>query len=231
MQDSATQAILFDLDGTLVDTIEDIRMAMNVALDAEKLEPLTTEMTKQVVGRGLRNALIAACTLRFRDVSQTRLNELYELMMGHYRMHYADKSRSYEGIPSLLKTLNDRNLPIGIFSNKEDGLTKAIVSKMFPSIQFVWVRGMRDDYPRKPDKSGVLRFIGKVGIEMQNLLYVGDSEVDYQTSVNAGCRHVLVTWGFRPKEELLTIPDAHLVDSVNELEDAIYGLQRERSEK
>ena len=224
MQESAIQAVLFDLDGTLVDTIEDIRMAINIALEAENLENLTIEMTKQVVGRGLRNALIDACTLRLRDFSPSRINELYELMMRYYRKHHSDRSKSYEGILALLKTLNERNLPIGVFSNKEDGLTKEIVTRMFPSIRFVWVRGMREDYPRKPDKSGVLRFIDNVGIEMQHLLFVGDSEVDYQTAVNAGCPHILVTWGFRPKEELLTLRNAHLVDSVDELEDAIYGL-------
>jgi phosphoglycolate phosphatase len=224
MQGKNIRAVLFDLDGTLVDTIEDIIAALNAALGDEGLEPLTVKQGKSVVGRGLRNAISKALQLRSVSVSAQRLDALFAVLTEYYRSHATDFCKPYEHIAPLLQSLNEKNIPIGVFSNKDDVLTKEIIAKVFPSVRFEWVRGMRDDFPSKPDKAGLLKFCGKIGISIESLLYVGDSEVDYQAAENAGCPHVLVTWGFRERSELMHIEGVHLVDSVKELEEACNGL-------
>ena len=224
MQESRIQAILFDLDGTLVDTIEDITAALNAALADEGLAPLTLEQGKKVVGRGLRNAISGALEMQGHSVSEARMDSLFSILTDYYIAHATVFCKPYEGIPRLLATLNERKIPVGVFSNKDDVLTKVIVDKMFPNVRFAWVRGMRSDFPRKPEPAGILYFCRNLELPVASLLYVGDSEVDWQTAENAGCLHVLVTWGFRKRSELLTIEGARLVDSVKELEDACNGL-------
>lgn len=231
MQETVVKAILFDLDGTLVDTIEDIRRSLAHALAGEDLSPPSATLTQQVVGRGLSNALKGALAWFDHQVDELRFDQLYQEMLHYYREHFAVYSHPYEGVVELLGHLHRQGFLIGIFSNKEDGLTKRIVSSLFPDFPFSWVRGMQDGFPRKPDRSGIDYFCRKVGLHPHEVLYVGDSEVDWQTARNADCPHVLVSWGFRPKEELLALQDAVVVDTIHELEDAIYGIQREGSEK
>ncbi len=231
MLNPVVKAVLFDLDGTLVDTIEDIRRALGHALHAEGLAPPSSSLTQQVVGRGLSNALKGVLVNYGHQVDEQRFARLYQEMLLYYREHYAVYSHPYEGIAELLQSLGAQGLPVGIFSNKEDGLTKCIVGSLFPTYPFAWVRGLRENFPRKPDRSGIEYFCNKVGLQTQEVLYVGDSEVDWQTARNACCPCVLVSWGFRPKEELLALEGTVVVDTVRELEDAIYGIQREGSEK
>ena len=130
-----------------------------------------------------------------------------------------------KGFFPLLEALDRQDILLGVFSNKEDGLTREVVHTLFPHIRFAWIRGMRSDFPRKPDRAGLEHFARKEGLKIENLLYVGDSEVDYQTAVNAGCQHILVSWGFRPREDLAMLSASNLVDSVEELQEAISDLQ------
>ena len=225
MQKIPVQAVLFDLDGTLVDTIEDIMDALNRALALEDLSPLDIVLTKRVVGRGLRNALIGAVELRGKEFASDHIDRMYASMMEYYRKNHCVKSKPYEGILPLLEELDRKGILLAVFSNKEDGLTKEVVRTLFPHIRFAWVRGMKSDFPRKPDRAGLEYFSKKEGLTIENLLYVGDSEVDYQTAVNAGCRYILVSWGYRPREDLARLDASNLVDSVEELQEAINDLQ------
>ncbi|MGH0052541.1 MAG: HAD family hydrolase, partial [Sphaerochaetaceae bacterium] len=129
------------------------------------------------------------------------------------------------GIVSLLGKLMTSGIPVGILSNKEHVLTQHIVSQVFPQYPFSSVRGLMEGIPRKPDRYAIDLFCSQQGVNTSDLWYIGDSEVDYQTAQNAGCSHILVSWGFRPKEELLALSGAVVVDTVDELEDAIYGIQ------
>ena len=231
MQKRGQQAILFDMDGTLIDTIEDIQNAINGALASQNISPITQDQTKKVVGKGLRNALKGALAFHLQDLDEHVFESTYQLMISLYHEHYADYSHPYEGIENLLKKMLADGYRLGILSNKEDALTQRIIKKVLPDIDFIWVSGMKVGEPRKPDKYGVRQFCKVVNLAPEDVMYIGDSEVDYHTAKNAGCPILLVSWGFREKEVLHTLSDAVIVDSVRELEDAIYAIQREGLEK
>lgn len=231
MQKPLAKAILFDMDGTLVNTLEDIRSALGFALDLIGFGPPSTETTKRVVGRGLRNALRGAIQEVGVTLDEQEHQRLYDAMMDSYRAHPSDRSSLYEGIHALLCKLHSDGVALGILSNKEDELTKRIVRDVLGDFSFVWVQGLLDSVPRKPDATAIHQFLTCQGLASEDILYIGDSEVDWQTACNVPCSHILVSWGFRPKEELQSLPGSMVVDTVHELEDAIYGIQREGSEK
>lgn len=231
MQKPLAKAILFDMDGTLVNTLEDIRSAMGCALSLIGFPPPSAETTKRVVGRGLKNALRGAIQELGVTLDEEEHQRLYNAMMDSYRAHPSDQSTLYAGIHSLLCKLQADGFALGILSNKEDELTKRIVSDVLGDFSFVWVQGLLDSVPRKPDATAIRQFLIRQGFSADDIVYIGDSEVDWQTACNVPCSPILVSWGFRPKEELQSLPGSMVVDTVHELEDAIYGIQREGSEK
>lgn len=217
------QGVLFDLDGTLVDTIPDIATALNAAVVEEGLAPLSREQVQSVVGRGLRNALKDGLAIRGRDVSDERLDTLFETLMRTYAAHPVDCSVPYDGIEELLGRLVEGGISIGVLSNKADSLIQVIVRELFPTVPFAMVEGMRSDRPRKPDPQGVREFARKTGIPLSQVLYVGDSEVDWQTARNVSEVQVaIVTWGFRSREKLEAGGIRPLCDTIGELEESIW---------
>lgn len=217
------QGVLFDLDGTLVDTIPDIATALNAAVVDEGLAPLSIDQVKSVVGRGLRNALKDGLDIRGREVPDQRLDELLTKLMKTYTEHPVDYSRPYAGIEDFLLRLVDDGIAVGVLSNKADSLIQVIVSDLFPAIPFAMVEGMRSDRPRKPDPQGILAFARRIGAPLSRILYVGDSEVDWQTSRNVPEAQVaIVTWGFRSKEILQAGGVCSLIDTIGELEERIW---------
>lgn len=217
------RGVLFDLDGTLVDTIPDIATAINSALAEENLAPLEVGQVQAVVGRGLRNALKGALAFRGREVSDGRLDELLEKLMETYEAHPADHSVPYDGIEDFLIRLADDGIAIGVLSNKADSLIQVIVRQLFPEVPFSMIEGMRSDTPRKPDPQGIHGFSRKTGVPVSRILYVGDSEVDWQTACNVPEVQVaIVTWGFRSKESLVASGVSAPLDTIGELEEKVW---------
>ncbi len=217
--------VIFDLDGTLVDTIADIRLAVESAVSDLGFGPLSDELVMTHVGRGLANTLRGVIASFAPVPSSEDIDRRVERLMDYYRQNPVVKSAPYDGITALLERLDQGGVALGVLSNKEDGLVKSIVATLFPTVEFVLVRGMRADIPRKPHPSTIGEFRDLFGTASHTLIYVGDSEVDWQTAKAASVPVILVSWGFRPREALQALDGVVLVDTVDELEEAINGVQ------
>ncbi len=195
------KAVLFDLDGTLFDTLEDIRSAMNYALAAWDGTEASEDDVRRYIGRGLRRALALARAehCRMEDDSEGEL--MFQLMCSYYRRHPYVHTAFYPGIPELLSSLKERGIRIGIVSNKADAIVQMIAERSgFP---FDYAAGEKEGVPLKPDPAAVHQALSALGCSADETLFVGDSEVDAETGRNAGMRTLIVSWGFRSKEELL----------------------------
>lgn len=219
------EAVLFDLDGTLVNTIGDIKNATNVALEKKNIDPISDSECMSFVGNGLKNSLINALNYRKATYSSEELEELYNTLMAYYSKYPYPNSVPYNGIEEMLVNLKKRNIAIGVFSNKENTLVKVIVKKIFPNINFDFVCG-RGVYKPKPDNEGVYAFLKKVNSTKEKLCYVGDSEVDYKTGKNSCANIIIVDWGFRDRKYLIDtrIPENMIVSKIDELEKTILSL-------
>lgn len=209
-----TRAILFDLDGTLLDTIEDIQSATNAALAPEGFAPITYEETRSRVGWGLRR-------LVEQSVPPGTSEEVVDRAFGELvRVYQADptaKSRIYDGIPELLDALVGMSMPMAILSNKTHSITEIVVSKLFGRWPFAVVHGAKEGIPRKPDPRSALSISEELGVPPEEMIFAGDTGVDMQTAKGAGMFPVGVSWGFRSLEELRSNGAGATIDDPAEL--------------
>jgi phosphoglycolate phosphatase len=216
------KCVLLDFDGTMADTVADIAASVNHAIHVMfgLQYGIDLEQCRKTVGRGLRNELkdsLIHCKLDFNDDS---LDRGLNILESYYLDHPCDHTLPYEGMVSALKTCNDLNLHLGVFSNKADQILRIVMKQLFFQVCFDYICGMSPSIPRKPSPAGVLRFINEMGIEPDCCLYIGDSEVDWQTGQNAGVETRIVTWGFRSRSELIGmgVSSDALIDTMDQLE-------------
>ncbi len=212
MKKEPIKAVLFDLDGTLLYTLGDIRASINVPLIKRGLNPISIEVCREIVGNGLRNAVKDSFEKMNYKCDEEEIDQALLELQTYYKNNPTKYCYTYDKINDFLKNLS---IPFGLLSNKEDGIVKQIVPKLFKEINFDYVCGEKDKI-LKPDKTRVLEFCKQLNISEKNVLYVGDSEVDYNTAINANSQVLLVTWGYRDKEELLKFK-VPTVDTVEEL--------------
>jgi len=191
------QAILFDLDGTLTNTLEDIAFAMNRALRMHGLPEHPVEKYRYLVGSGARKLAQRAVGERG-DVMESVL----KTYQAYYQEHNLDKTCPYEGVTELLEALQKQGVKLCVFSNKPHADTCRVVEHFFPEVHFAAVRGQMEGVPVKPDPAGALAMAEALGVAPADFLYLGDTDVDMICARNAGMRPVGVTWGFRDEEEL-----------------------------
>jgi phosphoglycolate phosphatase len=193
-------AVIFDLDGTLLNSIDDIADCANTALSELGLPTHTVEEYMRYVGDGFANLArkILPSTHHSAEAIQsyiTRYRELYLTMWNH-------KTKAYPGIESMLHALMQQDLRLAVLSNKRDDFTKRCVDWYFPNIRFVEIRGERTGTPIKPDPTGALEIAKSLSVPPGECLFVGDSEIDMETARQAGMHGVGVLWGFRPRTVL-----------------------------
>ena len=194
-------AVLFDLDGTLLDTLEDIADAVNRALSSLSFPAHPVEAYRKFVGEGI--AVLARRVLPPDRQGEADARACLEAVSREYGGGLLVKTKPYDGIPELLKELVKRKIPIAIASNKPHELTLRSVATLFSGIPFGAVFGQRPGIPAKPDPTQALAAARVIGAAPGGCAYVGDSSIDMQTAVAAGMFPVGVLWGFRTREELL----------------------------
>lgn len=212
-------AIIFDLDGTLANTLDDIAASMNRILNMHGYPSRPVNDYKLLVGRGLDN-LVKQSLPEFARNPGIVSSCLRELIID-YDKNCIVKTRLYDGIIELLNELTNRNIKLAVFSNKAEPLTIKIVSKLLPDIPFVKISGAKPGIPKKPDPAGALEIINIIKAMPEEIIYMGDSDVDMLTAGNAGMFAVGVSWGFRSREELLNNGAAIIIDEPNQILDLI----------
>jgi phosphoglycolate phosphatase len=195
------KAAIFDLDGTLVDSIEDIANAVNSVLHRRGLPVHGIAEYRLMVGDGARNLIRRA--LSPRQAGESELSALLSEFETAYRPICLDRTRAYPGIKELLAELASRSIGLCVLSNKPEAFTSLIVERLFPKI-FAIVRGQGSNFPRKPDPSSALDCARGLVVEPSQVLFLGDSGVDIATGKAAGMRALGAGWGFRGTEELRT---------------------------
>ena len=210
--------ILFDLDGTLLYTLEDLLDATNYALTVHGFPPVTLSQLRRFVGNGAKNQIRLS-------VPEGTDDETIEAVLATYKPYYTahcqNKTAAYPGIPEALAVLKEK-YPIAIVSNKPDAAVKTLCADYFPGI---YALGEAPDCPRKPAGDMVHKAMAAIGVE--SCLYVGDSEVDVLTAKNAGVPCLGVLWGFRDKEEMEAVGGEHFCAHtgllVKKIEELIHG--------
>lgn len=195
-----TKLVLFDLDGTLLNTLDDLAHAANFALRRHALPEHSVESYQQFVGNGIVK-LVERMTPKEQRGDETLLKALKKDFDAYYAEHSLDCTRPYNGITELLGLLNERGITCVVLSNKPDEFTKSLCERYFGSLISIAI-GHREGYPHKPDKALVEEMLRLAGFQGHESIYIGDSGVDMQTAKNAGLFAVGVLWGFRGRDEL-----------------------------
>ena len=204
------KAVLFDLDGTILDTVGDINAALNKTLGTN----FTDKQCMNFVGSGLKNAIKNA--VESANLKNVDLDDAFTELVKNYKMCPVKYAKPYLGVQEFLDKLQQKNIAIGVFSNKEQVLAQTIIHTCFPHTNFTMIVGMHGGYEPKPSGQAVLAFCKKSGCTVSDLLYVGDSEVDYKTALSAGAEVRILTWGMRTREQLLAsgVPESVLISQI-----------------
>ena len=205
--------ILFDLDGTLLNTIADLSEAVNHALKLRGLPLHTPEEITKMVGHGVRNLITQALPAELHNDTAT-VDAVLADFTDYYFAHIDTYTQPYPGIPELITKLHQNGVLLAVASNKFQAGTEHLIKEFFPGIPFVAVLGNRPGFPLKPDPEIVGEVLRKAGVSKEEAVMVGDSPTDMRTAANGGIRGIAVGWGYRDMKD---IPNLTIVDSVEEL--------------
>jgi phosphoglycolate phosphatase len=217
--------IIFDLDGTLINTIDDLGQACNHALAACGFPRHKIEDYPRLVGNGINKLIERALPEEARN--EETVLRAREYFVPYYDEHNCDLTRPYDGILALLHTLKEQGHQLAVASNKYQAATEKIVAQLFPTI-FDVVLGEREHIARKPDPQIVYDIHSALNTKLstQNCLYVGDSLVDANTARAAGCTLVLCTWGFEKEEQLSAFKPDYLVAHPKEILEIVHSFEK-----
>lgn len=213
--------VIFDLDGTVCDTIEDLAEATNYALGTLGHPTHETEKYKYFVGNGIPKLIYRA--LPEKNRTEPEISEAKKLMLDYYAVHFADNSAPYSGIMEMLSTLKEKGIHIAICTNKAHHMAVTIAEKIFGGI-FDCVVGQTDTYPLKPDPTSPKNIMAQFGAQKEETVFVGDSGVDMQTANNAQITSIGVLWGFRTRDELNENGALHIAETPSDIMNIINKL-------
>jgi phosphoglycolate phosphatase len=207
------KAVVFDLDGTLVDSHEDLGDAMNGALEENGLQTHPYEKYKEMIGNGVQ-------ILAKRAVGENRpelVGRVLESMRKRYSQNAFNKTKAYPGLESLVKELKEMGMKLAVLTNKDDAFAAKVVEYYYGKGVFTIIWGAEPGRAIKPDPAALRELLAKLGVKSQDAIFVGDSGVDMDVAVACGVTAIGVTWGFRGREELIEHGAQRIVDNAQEL--------------
>lgn len=215
-----TDTIIFDLDGTILDTLGDLADSVNYALSSNNLPKRTYEEIRSFVGNGIRNLIDRSVPA---GTSAEITDKVFADFKARYKTHCKVKTRPYDGIKELLDRLAEDGYKMSIVSNKADSAVQDLHKEFFyPAIETAY--GEMEGIPRKPDPQIINYVLEKMGSKAENSVYIGDSEVDFTTAENAGMKLIMVSWGFRDKEVLEALGAKYIAGDMDQLYEFIKKL-------
>ncbi|MCR4938984.1 MAG: HAD family hydrolase [Treponemataceae bacterium] len=207
------KAAIFDMDGTILDTLDDLTSSVNHSLQTYGFPQRSREEVRSFVGNGMAQLIHLSVPA---GTPQTEEKKVLEEHKSYYHLHSADKTKAFQGITELLRSLKAKGLKTAVVSNKGDSDVKALADKYFKSL-FDSSIGSREGVPRKPAPDLLDIALKEMGVAKDDAVYIGDSEVDVATAVNSGLRMITVLWGYRTRKELLEKGADNFVDSAEGL--------------
>ena len=210
------KACIFDLDGTLTNTLESMTYSVNLTLKEMGLSQITKDQCRMFVGNGAR-VLIEESLKVSGDPKASRIEEGMKIYGRIFDQNCTYHVTLYEGIPEMLKALKDRGIHLAVLSNKPDRQTVKVVKEIFGDNIFDYAQGQKDGIRRKPEPDGVWYLMEQMQVSKEECLDIGDSEVDAATGKNAGLKTIGVLWGFRDRKTLETAGADHLIERPEEL--------------
>jgi len=205
--------VIFDLDGTLLYTLEDLKDSTNFAIAKYNYAPITLEQTKDFVGNGIKKLIARAIPNGEKNIN---FEECLKTFKNHYSQNMYTKTRPYDGILKFLEEIKAIDIKTAVVSNKFDSAAKQLCEKYFGNL-IDFVIGQSETIPQKPSPESVFEVIKYFGSNAQNCIYVGDSEVDIQTAKNANIPCISVSWGYRSKDLLKKEGAGIIVDKPEEI--------------
>ena len=210
------KACIFDLDGTLTNTLESMTYSVNLTLEEMGLSKITKDQCRLFVGNGAR-VLIEKSLKAAGDTDASRIEEGMEIYGRIFDRNCTYHVTPYEGIPEMLKALKDKGIQLAVLSNKPDRQTVKVVKAIFGEELFDYAQGQKEGIRRKPEPDGVWYLMEQMHVSKEECLYIGDSEVDAATGRNAGLKTIGVLWGCRDRKTLETAEVDDLIDRPDEL--------------
>lgn len=207
------KCVIFDLDGTLLYTLEDLKNSVNFALNKSGFKERSLDEVRQFVGNGIEILMRKSVP---DNITEEEFKACFENFKGHYKIHSEDNTKEYNGITELLKTLKCKDFLLAVVSNKADFAVNTLCKKYFPDL-LDCAFGEREGIKRKPCPDSVNEVVKILEVKKENCYYVGDSEVDVKTAHNAEIKCIACTWGFRSKNVLENENPEYIIDSPKEI--------------
>lgn len=208
------RAVIFDLDGTLINSLPGIASSLNRVLKNNHLPTHEERVVRTFIGDGIAKLVQRAVP---QNHPAEDLQKLIQMMMDDYAAAWKDGSIPYDGVTKTLQTLLDQKTGIAVFSNKPDVYCKEITDALFPTIPFTKVLGQREGVPVKPDPTGAFDVAKSLGLPIEEIAYLGDSTIDVHTAKNAGMLSIAASWGYHDLPALEATNPDHMIHSIEEL--------------
>ncbi len=216
MFSSDIKLCVFDLDGTLVNTIKDLGDSVSYALGKMGLPARSMEEYTRFVGNGTRLLVKRSLPDGLKDDGDA-IETAHALFSEYYAGHYLDSSKVYDGMYNVIEELKRRGIKLCVLTNKPDRFAAEIIDRLFPKGSFDIVRGSRDGVPKKPDPAAENEIIGVMSVPKESVLHIGDSDVDVFTAHNAGIKCIGCSWGFRSRQSLVDAGADYIADKPSDI--------------